>query len=148
MQTKVCTKCGEEKELGEFSKNRSGKFGVRSHCKGCDKQYYQENRERGLEYQKQYYQENREVSRANKAKRRARERNATPDWLTPLDYLIIRHIYETCPEGCHVDHIVPLKGKKVSGLHVPWNLQHLPAEENISKGNREWPDMWLLEEVT
>jgi len=60
-------------------------------------------------------------------------RKATPKWVNKED---VMSFYKDRPAGCHVDHIVPLKGKGVCGLHVPWNLQYLPAVENLKKGNK------------
>jgi hypothetical protein len=55
-----------------------------------------------------------------------------PSW---ADREKIREIYRDCPEGMHVDHIIPIKGKLVSGLHVHTNLQYLTAEDNLKKSN-------------
>lgn len=62
----------------------------------------------------------------------------TPPW---ADLHQIREIYERCPDGMEVDHIVPILGVLVSGLHVPCNLQYLPKSENISKHNRFTPQV-------
>ena len=80
---------------------------------------------------------------ANAAKRRSTKLQATPNWLTDYDWEIIKWVYHCAKvaekqynEPYHVDHIVPLQGKNVCGLHVPWNLQVLTAKENLTKGNR------------
>lgn len=76
---------------------------------------------------------------AEAASRRARQKQAQPYWLGVEHLSKIREIYRTCPIGWEVDHIIPLNGKEVCGLHVPWNLQHLPSQENLKKGNRLLP---------
>ncbi len=75
--------------------------------------------------------------------RRRRFRQATPKWLTPEDKLEIRLKYRLAIEMTRqtgvryaVDHIVPLLGETVSGLHVPWNLEVITQEENLKKSNR------------
>jgi hypothetical protein len=70
------------------------------------------------------------------ALRRAREHQATPKNPTPEYYKQMAEIYANCPPGHHVDHIVPLKGENVCGLHIPTNLQYLPAVENLKKHNK------------
>jgi 5-methylcytosine-specific restriction endonuclease McrA len=59
-----------------------------------------------------------------------------PRWLSEAQRLEIKSMYAKAARAkLHVDHIVPLKGKNVSGLHVPWNLQLLTKSENCRKRN-------------
>jgi hypothetical protein len=74
----------------------------------------------------------REYGRMYSAKRGKHRETATPEW---ADREAIAEFYANCPPGFHVDHIVPLRGKIVSGLHVLNNLQYLPPEENKKKAN-------------
>jgi hypothetical protein len=71
--------------------------------------------------------------RNRSAKDRADRLHRTPPW---ADLEAIKEFYMNCPSGHHVDHIIPLNGKTVSGLHVLENLQYLPAAENIRKKNK------------
>ena len=66
----------------------------------------------------------------------ARKNQRVPKW---ADRREIVAFYKNCPHGYHVDHIIPLRGRAVSGLHVLENLQYLPAVENIRKGSSYEP---------
>lgn len=48
----------------------------------------------------------------------------------------ITSFYKNCPQNMQIDHIIPLRGKLVSGLHVIWNLQYLTPQENYRKSNK------------
>jgi len=74
--------------------------------------------------------------RRNSSKRRAVQRNALPQW---AELHKISEFIAGCPPGFDVDHIIPLAGKNVCGLHVLENLQFLPKKENNSKYNKVDP---------
>lgn len=92
---------------------------------------------------KKYYEANKPKYRHVRAKRRAAERQRTPAWLTSDDYWMVEEAYSLAALRTKmfgfrwdVDHVVPLLGKNVSGLHVPNNLQVISAKHNRSKSNK------------
>jgi hypothetical protein len=79
---------------------------------------------------------------ASSANRRAAKLQRTPTWLSDFDKIKIKCLYQLAAmrnresgQTWHVDHIIPLQGEFVSGLHVPSNLQVIPAIENMRKSN-------------
>ena len=68
-------------------------------------------------------------ARENQLKRLLR----VPSW---SERELIRQFYKDCPEEYEVDHIIPLQGETVSGLHVLANLQYLLVLNNRRKGNK------------
>lgn len=76
-------------------------------------------------------------NRARVSRRRAALLQRMPAW---ADLKAIRQFYTACPKGMTVDHIIPLNGKEVSGLHVVENLQYLTPSDNSSKKNHYDPE--------
>lgn len=140
MKSKACTKCGETKSLLDFYLKKESKDGRHSHCKVC-RNSYRKTRPRASTYKErnlEYYYRNKDKWKVIKAKRRAAKLNATPMW---ADKQAIDFVYYCCSllnkKGCdyEVDHIVPLQGNTVCGLHVHNNLQLLRKVDNRKKSN-------------
>lgn len=105
--------------------------------------YYKENKEESSVRNAIWYKANPGTVNALAAKKRAIKLQATPKNLNKEQKLEIQAVYIeaarlTKETGIkhHVDHILPLQGEEISGLHVPWNIQILTASENIKKKNK------------
>jgi hypothetical protein len=159
---KTCFKCKKTLPFSSFFKHKGRKDGLQAYCKECKKaidvkdydkhrqerneymqRYRQANRAQFLTSLKKYREKNKDIRNAIQAQRRSAKLYRTPQWLTKEQnqeikefYTMAKELETVFPWKQHVDHIVPLLGKTVSGLHVPWNLQILSAKENITKGNR------------
>ena len=119
------------------------------------KEYYERNRQEVIaraqardtatvtRYKTEYKQRNPDLYKELVSLRRRRFRLATPKWLTAEQRLEIRLKYRLAIELSRstgvrhaVDHIIPLQGDSVCGLHVPWNLTVLTQDENLKKSNK------------
>lgn len=147
---KTCNKCNIEKKLEEFPQRKISKDGRRGACKICTNKQHKKHREKESyklnkkenwnkwytkEYYVQYRINNRDkinnIQNKHKKKRRKLEKlSSYPEYKKE-----IKNFYKNRPEGFDVDHIMPLCHKNFCGLHVPWNLQYLPKEENRKKRN-------------
>lgn len=145
-----CTICNKKKQPTEFYLRQNGAVGEYK-CKCCilnkRSQKYKEdyevvregNRLSVSKHQKKYPEKN----TAKTAQYNANKHCRVPKWITKEDISKIKSIYKLCrlitkKTGIRheVDHIYPLNGKYVSGLHVPSNLQIITKEANLKKSNK------------
>lgn len=144
-----CTKCSLEKDESSFYKNKSVKRGFDLYCKDCRLSYTSSwaktlvGSECRKKARRSFYLSNKDYELAKSRQWRTGKRFGTPAWLTKEQLKQIEDIYAlardckvTTGEPYEVDHIVPIRGNNVCGLHVPWNLQVLPRDLNAAKGNK------------
>lgn len=162
LTSKFCPRCKKAKGSEEFTRNKCNRDGLQDICKSCRsvdrKNSYKKDRVKILKYNKlwrdsnkdkvfemsqKYYRVNKSDFIARAATRKSRKIKATPKWLDDKQkeeikefYWLAKDLSAVSGEQYHVDHIVPIRGENVCGLHVPWNLQVLPADLNLSKGNK------------
>jgi hypothetical protein len=135
--SRACYTCSKIKTKKSREKNLE-------QCKMLDKLRYIKNKEQKIQYSHAYRENNIEVIRAkdriraHTKKKKLKQR--MPNWANKdkiaLFYIKAKLMTWLTGEQHHVDHIIPLNGKLVSGLHVEDNLQVLPFRDNLSKHNK------------
>ena len=136
VEYKLCRGCNRELPFSEYHKDRANSsIGINSICKSCVSTeqiggYARYN----LSHKKSYEKHAAEI-KARQQLYKGQRSLRVPPWYEE-QRKEIEQFYFNCPEGLQVDHIIPLKGTLVSGLHVIQNLQYLPIKDNLSKGNK------------
>ena len=137
----------------ELCKSRTEEWSRKNkkHISQRRKEYYKNNLQKCKQSSQKWKANNKDrVSIYNAMKRPERDqrlKNATPKWLdmeaVALKYKKRDYLSQVIGIKHHVDHIIPLQGENVCGLHVAWNLQIITAEENLSKNNKLPPQEQL-----
>jgi hypothetical protein len=153
----ACVEClkAEWQAAAETRADYFQKYNRKEEVKDRKNEWYEANREKVIaaastrpahilrEYRNTWKANNKTQVLADNKVRRRKHRDATPPWLTRKQKSEIRQLYQiaitmtqTTGEQYVVDHIVPLRGEEVCGLHVPWNLRVITQEENLKKSNK------------
>lgn len=142
-----CKSCKSQYRKSQYLKRRDEELAINRKWKSENKDRYDEickewyyrNKEYHNALTRKHYKENKSLYRAKDAKYRASKLKATPLW---ADLEQIKRIYVACAKVSertgvehHVDHIIPLQGENVCGLHVERNLAIIPAKMNLEKSN-------------
>ena len=150
---KTCTRCNTVKPISDFTKRSASKDGHTSACTHCLKHQKridylcepEKTMERVKKNTKLRCAQDPVYRRAWGQWKYARELGRIPSWVKFSRDLLpkYRELLTTFP-NMSIDHIIPLQGKTVCGLHVPSNLQALPFSDNSSKGASFHPDLLAL----
>lgn len=135
-KTRTCIVCSNIDAANRIAKNHEEQL-------ARQKKWRLANPEKQKQYSQNWLKNNQHKNVMKKRMRDASKLQRTPSWLNDGHKFEIESIYQYCSAlravnlKYEVDHIVPLQGKTVSGLHVPWNLQVITEQENRSKRNSE-----------
>ena len=146
-----CKPCELERSKAKFLRRKDAHLAKSKQWRDANKDkqvaatmaWRESNPEKTAAMYRDWAERNRDKVNAKWMARDAAKKSRTPKWLTVDEHWMIEQAYDIAAKRTqvlgipfHVDHIIPLQGKMVSGLHVPWNLQVITAKENQMKSNK------------